>query len=546
MIRHTITLLIGLIVLAIVYGTLMITPFRAAWFLYLAHLVFMGLNAVWITSAVGLLMWGMACNRPGLMAAPPIFFACWFLASVIDRALVASSVDPALLRRDLPAELREIRSLTIVRLGSQTPLISAKLLAEGTIDQYVEAIDDPKGRGPVRLTRLAPIHDCSPAEIRASESLQASGRTEHCLQTTTIAAIPDGLVVRMVEQHPYGCCGEGTISIRRNGEESVATTWRWERRGVLSYVPLFGPVGDGPYPTTSLWKGGLGGPLQIVEVGKPRFSDADLVAAVFGFNWNSRPDIVPIDNSELARRAVEISQGPSREAALDLALALQRKNYTGDDMLRVVSSNVEWAYTGSNVDMKLSEFFRHLEPAEKARFVGLILDRIQDPSIGFDYLHAYFGFITSFEPDQSEQALRIFEEREDLKVWQYEQALRIARDGRIHYGSDEFAAERDRRFAFLRQDSSPAFVRRTLAYGRVYRGSRDQERDYFRTQLDRVPDAMLEEFLQASGWHRNHNEANTTEATRLLRDRAATRIAVVSDEKLRRDLQERFRLDLNR
>ena len=62
-------------------------------------------------------------------------------------------------------------------------------------------------------------------------------------------------------------------------------------------------------------------------------------------------------------------------------------------------------------------------------------------------------------------------------------------------------------------------------------------------QLDRVPDAMLEQFLIATGWHRSPHEPNATATTRMLRERAAARIAAVKDNKLRRDLQERFRLD---
>ncbi|MGJ4950541.1 hypothetical protein [Bradyrhizobium sp. HKCCYLS20291] len=544
-VRHAITLLIGLIFLALVYGALAIAPFRAAWFMYLAHLLFFGLNAVWITSCVGMLMLGMARMSPGLMAAPPAFFACWCAASVIDRAMVESSADPALFRREVPAGLREFRSLTVVGNGSSRGY--ARLLVDGTIDQYVQATDSGKGRpGLIRLTRLAAIQECSVDDMQASQSLQAAGRIDHCLRTTTIDAIPDGLVVRMILQEPYGCCAEGTISIRRNGEEAVAATWRSERRRVLSFLPLFGPVGDGPYPTTSLWKGGAGGPWQIVWVGKPGFSEIDLAAAIYGIDWNAPLDIVKVDNAELARRAAEISKGPNRGAALDLVLELQRRNYTADDMLGVVASMIQWAFRGSNVERKASEFFRHLQSPDKARFVDLILDKIQDPSIGADFLRAEFGFDTSFETDQSERALRIFEQRDDLKVWQYEQALRIARDGRIRYASDEFEAEQERRFAFLRQDPSPAFVQRTLAFGRVYFSGSDPQRDYFSRQLDRVPDAMLDEFLMTIGWHRKHGELRITEAIRLLRDRAAIRIAAVDDEKLRRSLQERFRLDLDR
>ena len=81
-----------------------------------------------------------------------------------------------------------------------------------------------------------------------------------------------------------------------------------------------------------------------------------------------------------------------------------------------------------------------------------------------------------------------------------------------------------------------------IALQRVYFLSNDDRREFLAQQLDRVPDATLEQFLVAAGWHRNSPaEATLTAATRLLRERATVRIAAVQDQMLRLNLQDRFR-----
>jgi hypothetical protein len=101
--------------------------------------------------------------------------------------------------------------------------------------------------------------------------------------------------------------------------------------------------------------------------------------------------------------------------------------------------------------------------------------------------------------------------------------------------------EQRRRFHVIRDDASDAFVSRVLAFKRVYLNRNDEEREFLALQLDRVPDARLEQFLRAAGWNSPHPVL--TPMTRVLRERAAVRIAAVKDNKLRRELQDRFRFD---
>ena len=547
MIRHILTLLLGLAILAGVYWMLADWPFRAIAIAYILLAITAGLNFVWVAVIIGMMAFGAIRKHPGLIAAPPLFFAIWFCVALANRYKVARETDPALAVRTVPAELRDIRTVTLVTQGGRGCCGQITLLANGLADRYIHAADDGKGHiGPIRLTQLAAAKDCTDDELRESEPLQRSGRIDECVKTTTVDAIPDGLVIRM-QMRPYypmvGCCTVGTINIRQNGEERTAATWHSGRQTVLSYVPLFG-IPNAPDPTLSLWDGFAGGPFQMVWIGGPTFTGEDLVAAAYGIDWAAPPKPPEVSTAELIRRAVEISRGPTRAAALDIALTVQGKGVVDDDILGVVSSFIETASIGSPSYERIQKFWFKLNPDQQRELIDLVMVRLQDPAVGFDYNRAELPFHWGRGrfADVADQALRIYEERRDLKTWQYELALRFAKNHQIPFKSAEYLAEQRQRFRSIQDDTSDAFVSRAIAFHRVYFLSGDEQREFFAHQLDRVPDALLEQFLTAAGWNRNsQDEATLTAATRLLRERAAVRIAAVQDETLRRNLQERFR-----
>ncbi|MDN4988744.1 hypothetical protein QY049_36990 [Bradyrhizobium sp. WYCCWR 13022] len=544
MTRHIVTLIIGLAILAAVFGALGSSSFPVLVLAFLMHIIVGGLNVVWMIVVLGMMTFGAVRKHPGLIAAPPVFFAIWFGASVWSRHQVEATTDPALAVRAVPAELRSLRTVTLVTRGARGCCGQIALLANGLVDRYVHAADDEKGHiGPIRMTVLAAAKDCTADELRNSELLQRAGHVGECLKTTTIDSIPDGLVVRM-KPRPYypmiGCCTVGTLNVRQNGEERVAATWHSGRTVVLSYAPLFG-MPNAPDPTLSLWEGFSGGPSQMVWIGGPSFTGEDLAAAVYGIDWAAPPKTPDVGTSELIRRAVEISRGPTRTAALDLALAIQAKGQVDDDLLSVVASFIELTSFPSSTFDSVQKFWFKLDPDRQRRFIDLILTRMQDPSIGFDYSSAAFPFHWNAEqfPGVAERAARIFEERSGLKIWQYELALRLANTAA--YRSDQYVDEQRQRFRVIRDDTSDAFVNRLLAFKQVYLIRNEEEREFLAQQLDRVPDAWLERFLQAAGW--SSPSPALTPMTRMLRERAAARIAVVKDDKLRRQLQDRFRFD---
>ena len=545
MIRHILTLLLGLAILAGVYWVLASWPFRAIALAYLLLVITGALNFVWVAVVIGMMAFGAIRKHPGLVAAPPLFFAIWFGAALANRYKVAGETDPALAVRTVPAELRDIRTVTLVSRATRGCCGQVSLIANGLVDRYVHAYDDEKGHiGPIRLTQLAAAKDCTSDEQRQSELLQRAGRIDECLKTTTIDAIPDGLVIRM-QVRPYypmvGCCTVGTINIRQNGEERAAATWRSGRQTVLSYLPLFG-MPNAPDPTLSLWDGFAGGPFQMIWIGGPTFTGEDLAAAAYGIDWAAPPKAAEVSTAELIRGAVEISRGPTRAAALDIALAVQGKGVIDDDVLGVMSSFIETASIGSDAYQKIQKFWFKLNPDQQRKFIDLVMARMQDPAVGFDYNRAEFYWGSGKFPDVADQARRTFEDRRDLKTWQYELALRLAKNDRIPFKSAEYVAEQRQRFRSIQDDTSDAFVSRAIAFKRVYFLRNDEQREFFAQQLDRVPDVTLQQYLIAAGWHRSRqDEATLTAATRLLRERAAVRIGAVQDETLRRELQDRFR-----
>ena len=430
MIRHTVTLILGLAILAAAYWVLSSWPVMLLVF-FLTRDMAGGLNVLWLAVVLGMMAAGAIRKHPGLVVAPPLLFAGWFAVSVAERYKAEAETDPSLAIRAIPSELKDIRTITLVTNGVRGCCGQVSLLADGRVDRYVHAADDEKGHiGPIRMTQLAAAKDCTADELLRSELLQRAGRIGECLKTTTIDSIPDGLVVRM-NVRPYypmvGCCTVGTLNIRQNGQERIAATWHSGRRVVLSYAPLFGRP-NAPDATASLWEGFAGSPRQTVWIGGPTFTGEDLAAAAYGIDWAAPPKTADVGTAELIRRAVEISRGPTRTAALDIALTVQAKGGVDDDLLGIMASFIELSSTHSPAYQSIQKFWFKLDPGRQRQFIDLIVARMQDPAIGFDYNRSELPFHWNAEkfPGIPDRALRVFEERRDLKTWQYELALRLA------------------------------------------------------------------------------------------------------------------------
>jgi hypothetical protein len=536
MLRHATHFVLGLILLAVVY--LLLNLKVSQFVLAILALVTRGsLNLLFLAIVVTLMAIGIGTRRWGLALAPAAFVALWFSASVAQRLEIERTSDPQLSERPVPSNLRSIKTLMVEQQGIQTCCRQySKLLADGYIDRYV--LVDRNNRtgersGEITAYRLARDSGCSAEDRRRSFPLAQVGRTDECFVSEKLADVPDGIVLHMKGMDPgpaaaIRCCDEGTINVRSGGAEQTVAIWRSGQRPVLSYLPFLGyfaKPGD-------LWDLQAVGPFQLVRVGGPDFDTETMAAAIYGIGWGDPFEPARVDRAELLRRAMELARKDDT-SALDVALSLQAKGFVDDDIIRIAVFLIN-DYT---TDHRIKRFWGALTDDQKRTFVRLLLERIQDPAAGYEHGSARlpFGVSPDLRAEVAESAANIFAERRDLKIWQYEIALRL-----VH------GVEQQRLFQTLVDDTTPGFARRAIAFKTVWRTPTDEERKLFAERLDLVPDALVEEYVRVTGWHRNHGvEKQTSEATYDFRRRALARFATIQDEDRRRSAQGWFR-DINR
>ena len=482
---------------------------------------------------------GMMNNRPGLVAAPFVFLALWIAASVASRVYVLYSY-PGLSSREIPAALRTVRTLTIENASSVECCGNVTLLSEGVIDQLVLA-NKIEGKTRIMSSRLARGSTCTGTDFKASALLAEAGRTDECIQTEEIEAIPDGLVISIDSSSApvdLGCCTEGIVSQRLNGKQVVAATWHHGIGRALAYLPMFGP--GSPGKAGGIWSFGSAEVVQRVQIGGPEFSHRDLAVAIYGIDWRALPAKAQISTAELSRRALSFAQKTDlleRRPALDMALALQKRQATDSQILALVASYIDATYLKIEAG-KVSQFWQGLSREQKREFLALVLDRLRIPAQGRDHgLESVFpGDLRADFHEAAEQAERIFAEQSDLKSWQYEFALRMAYDDRLLYGSPEKLSEQQRIFAMLRGGKPADLANRALAFKTVYRISTDEERDFFAGRLDDVPDELLEQYVKKTGWYGSGTGRAVSQAIVDFRNKAIARVARIPDETARKKI----------
>jgi hypothetical protein len=538
MVRHVAAFVLGLAVLAGVYALLANLPFVFGQGLGLVTIWIIALYPgllpfIWFAAVITTIVIGLYQKLPGLAAAPFVFFAAWCCVSVWSRYELGRSIDPSLSARPIPVELRTVRTLILVLgypEGGEPCCGSTALLVDHVIDRYVHAQTDQRGNVvSIRSTQLAEAKDCDANELLRSGLLQHSGRTDQCLKTTTLDAIPDGVVVRMEFMKPtyasHGCCNIGTINVRTDGQERVAATWRYGQQTVLSYLPLT-PLITTNFQATPLWQPAGVGPRQLVAIGGPAFFPEDLAAAVYGIDWKAPLKLAQVSNVELSQRAKQLALARNSLAALDIALQAQSNGYVDDVLIGAAAQLIDSPY-----EEQLYKFWHRLDSNNKQKFIEDVITRISDPTAdGGDYSQARVQIqmrreqLAAYMP----QAEAIFANRRDLRPWQYEMALRLAMNDPVGFRSDGYRDEQQRRFDSLRDDTTEAFARRAIAFKRVYFPPNDEERAFFAQHLDRVPDALLDQFIRQVGLR------NASEFSQSIRER----ISAVRDDKLKRGLQE--------
>lgn len=246
-------------------------------------------NVILAIVAVVLITRGSAKGRQGFVVAPFMFLALWLGASIATR-FHAQSLSSNIPDQPIPSDLKTIRTLIIevpIEDRSTIPCCGNKtLLADGHLDKLV-IVSQHGGARQVYVYRLASNNQCTKDDRLTSVALGLE-RYDQCIHREVVDTIPDGLVVSMTfhARNPfaYGCCNEGIVSRRSNGEQEVIATWRYGVGKVLSYVPLFGFPAAAPH---SIWTFGESATFQTVALGGPSFRPYDLAAAVYGIDWRT-------------------------------------------------------------------------------------------------------------------------------------------------------------------------------------------------------------------------------------------------------------------
>jgi hypothetical protein len=543
-------LFIGLIVLGLAY-LLLTTPLPPGLPSSADGAVAVMLDFAFVSVFLTLLLIGSRQRCRGFAVAPLLFVILWFSASVGHRVQLQRTTDPQLANRVVPEGPSGRRTL-VVETQSSGPICCEPLtlLANGAIETYVHAFGTE-----MHAFRLALGTACSPEDFQRSRFLTDVGRTDECIHRETIDEMPDGIVLRMSlilqRSDAIGCCNEGTISVRSAGHEEVVARWRYGQHLVLSYFPLFGGLRSAATP---LWEAALIGPLQRVQIGGPSFDYKDLGAAIYGAEWRRAVNPARADPHELVRRALALMQQRTfgdRLPALEIALALQRREYIDRDVLGIVASFIEYGWLNSQAHEKVTRFWARLSPGQKRDFLDVVLARLDRPDASDFHSTDLTFYLRTHAPDLIARAEGIFFERQDLRPWQYELALRMIKDQSLRGRSPEFFAQQRRFLLALNDDTTEGFSRRAIGFKRVFRPPTEEERAFFSEQLDLVPDGLLKEYIRLTGWFRDvgwdggRPEADLTVATRAYRERALVRIARVNDETLRRELQGEFRIDRN-
>jgi hypothetical protein len=484
--RHILDAVIGTIIVAIIYFSLANLPLPIMAIAYLMSTIVGSFNVILFVVVAIMLAVAAWWRRPGIALAPFLFAALWFSAAVMQRIAVAAHEDPKLAERPVPTELRSIRTLIIESQVTQVCCGQSTLLADGLIDRYVHADHDYDRQILRSITAysLGRGAECSTEDRGRSALLTSAGRTDECIRSETIDAVPDGVVVRM---HPFarayaamGCCNRGTISLRTDGNESLKATWYYGKRAVLSYLPLFGTHGWGE--AVPLWSRSGGGPAELVEIGGPAFHHEELAAAVYGIDWRAPVKPAVVSAPELVQRAaalVKLERFGDRLSAIDIALKVQDQGFVNDDLLDVMAAFVESAGPGLTITTQIMRFWMRLDDDHKQAFLERVFTRMENPAEGRDFNNTTLSFNLSSPKFAgfAERAEDIFVNRRDLKPWQYELALRLARNSRVGYGTPAYVSEQRRMFVTLLDDESEAFARRAVAFKRVYFGATDAERE---------------------------------------------------------------------
>lgn len=268
----------GCAVLLVVYLVLLFFPLPMFWLFYLGNVFGNSMTTIFITFAIGMVLWAAGTRRTGIAIAPLVFCALWFSVSVAHRTYVAATTSPSV-DGNIPTE---IAGGTLIFDGGVPCCGQFKLLAEGLVARVVQVTAHGDGK-PATIEEYTHHKDadCAGRETTGEQQLAKAGRVDECIVQETLTSLPDGLVLRSSGR--AGRSYKGEFIVRENGDERTVASWVSGELSVVSYFPLMRfAVLEKP---TSLWAPAATGPAQRVTVGRQRFGLENMAEAVTGIVW---------------------------------------------------------------------------------------------------------------------------------------------------------------------------------------------------------------------------------------------------------------------
>ena len=377
--RFAFHLLAGLAILGATLALLVSLPFPLLLLSFIAPMIGGGLNLIWFSVLIGMLLIGAWRSKPGLVAAPIVFCALWLGTSVVSRKMLEAQIAPEVWTAPVASEAKAQRTLIVNSYES----VDRAILADGHIDRLIK-INRADGTA---VRRIAGIEEIT---LSKDDTCAAKGRwlqTAECFKWRDLGDIPDGLAVERIHririgQGPAGC-NETQAKLRDRGQERVLFSWFECQARVLSYIPVLGFFND----PTSIWGFGSG-PFQLVLYGQADIAPRTVVGAIYGAVYRTdssiRPKSPPASPDELIERAAGLARQPgaSLRSVVALLADAQKAGLVDARSLEIAVSLVgrdrEWT--------TISTYVNNLAVAQLAIFADKTMERLETPGICNDCL----------------------------------------------------------------------------------------------------------------------------------------------------------------
>jgi hypothetical protein len=547
---------IGLVVLALTFGSLATARFPVLLLAYAAPSIATLFNVVWFAVIIGLVICAATWSKPGLALAPAIFVVLWAGAAVLSQWRLQASIDPKVWLRPIGLEASAQRTLIVQAFGS----IDRKIIADGHVDRLIRVHLDSSNRSisDIEEISLAKGDACSAEEKRASPQLQNAGRSDECFKWRSLTEIPDGLVVEQIFRIAIanggaGCCNETQARLRSGGEERLLFSWYQGQAYVLSYFPVFGFFA----PATHLWEAGAG-IAHPVRYGLDDIGPITMISAIYGVTPGYRPDhggppprpllsaTETLDQAEAFAKQPNVS--PKSVAAL--LIAARDKGLVDERSLDVAAS---LAGRGREGWSAVTNFAKGLTNEQTELLIEKVLKRLETPGICADCVASKSVANPSLRDWKLRERLsnpeafhhrviRMFVERHDLAAWQYEGFLRII----TSLGPQDYPATvnyiQGTVLPLIFSDDTPAYSDKAIAFLRGSHRRPTSAGAKLAAKLDLVSDRDLKEYIARIWIHELNKlpQRNARPETYAIAAMACERIGRISDPTLR---TQDFRVD---